>query len=136
MTLKYLVTGATGGIGIGVIKYFQYISLPTHLYAASSSNASNAFKFTSRNIQFRHADYNDPSSLENAFEGVENLLFVSSSTFDNELRARQHKNIIDAAKKAGVGHVWYTSLAFGGYGNKSKVDVMAAHLVTERLLQE
>ncbi|KAI9802300.1 MAG: hypothetical protein M1833_001806 [Piccolia ochrophora] len=81
-------------------------------------------------------DYNDPNSLEKAFSGVERLFFVSSSTFNNEQRIRQHANVIAAAKKVGVGQVYYSSLAFGGYESNSKVDVRQAHLKTEQLLQE
>ena len=44
-------------------------------------------------------------SLERAFAGVANLLFVSSNTFNNDLRSRQHKNVINAAARVGVGHV-------------------------------
>lgn len=135
MTLKYLITGATGGIGSGVLSYFQ-THLPTSSFAASSSDSSSASRFTSQGIEFRHVDYNDRTVLDEAFQRVENLLFVSSNTFDNELRTRQHGNVVDAAKKAGVGHVWYTSLAFGGFGDDSNTAVQQAHIATEKLLKE
>jgi uncharacterized protein YbjT (DUF2867 family) len=135
MTLKYLVTGATGGIGSGVLSYFQS-RLPRSSFAVSSSNPSSASKFTSQGIPFRHVDYNDPAILDEAFQGVENLLFVSSNTFDNELRTRQHGNVVEAAKKAGVSHVWYTSLAFGGFRDDSNAAVQQAHIATEKLLKE
>jgi uncharacterized protein YbjT (DUF2867 family) len=89
MTLKYLVTGATGGIGSGVLLYFQS-HLPRSSFAVSSSNPSSASKFTSQGIPFRHVDYNDRAVLDEAFQGVENLLFVSSNTFDNE-RTASHR---------------------------------------------
>lgn len=135
MTVKFLVTGATGGMGSGVLSYFVE-NLPASSYAASSSKASSASQFTTKGISFRHADYNDPSSLGDAFSGVENLLFVSSNTFDNELRTRQHSNVVEAARRAGVHHVWYTSLAYGGFGDDSKMAVQQAHLATEKMLKE
>ena len=133
--LQYLVTGATGGIGSGVISYFLE-HLSTSSFAAASSNPSSVSQFTSRGISFRHADYNDLATLDSAFSGVQNVLFVSSNTFDNELRTRQHRNVVEAAKKAGVGHVWYTSLAFGGYSDESKAAVQLAHIATEKMLKE
>lgn len=104
MTLRYLVTGSTGGVGGGVIEYFER-HLQRSEFAASSSREENRPHFDAKGISFRHADYSDIGSLVGAFEGVENLLFVSSNTFNNELRSRQHKNVVDAAKKVGVGHV-------------------------------
>lgn len=104
MTLKYLITGATGGIGGGVLSYFLEHLQKSDFAVASSRNSSKE-QFEKQGIAFRFADYGDLKSLEEAFTGVENLLFVSSNTFDNDLHGRQHKNVIDAAKKAGVGHV-------------------------------
>jgi len=112
MTLKFLVTGATGGIGGGVIEHFQK-HMPKSDFAASSSNADTRAEFEGKSLNFRHADYNDRESLEKAFAGVENLLFVSSNTFDNELRTGQHRNVVDAAKKMGVGHVRWSQELVG-----------------------
>lgn len=47
-------------------------------------------------------------------------------------RVTSHKNAIDAAVKAGVKHIYYTSLAFG---QQSKAAVMRAHLDTEAYLR-
>nr|WP_257792789.1 NmrA family NAD(P)-binding protein [Sorangium cellulosum] len=48
------------------------------------------------------------------------------------MRVASHKNAIDAAVKAGVRHIYYTSLAFG---RESKAAVMRAHLDTEAYLR-
>lgn len=137
MPLKYLITGATGGLGALVLQHLQAnASVPPTTYAAASSNPDRSSSFTSRGIQFRHADFSSPSSLHSAFADVKNLLFVSTNTLDHALRQRQHANVVEAAKRAGVGHVWYTSLAFGGYGDDSKALFQIAHLETERLLRE
>ncbi|KAF2395900.1 NmrA-like family protein [Trichodelitschia bisporula] len=134
MTLKYLITGATGGLGAGVLSYLA-ANNPASDFAAASSRESNRAAFEARGIAFRFADYDRPETLRAAFAGVENLFFVSSNTFDNERRTRQHQAVVDAAVEAGVGHVWYTSLAFGGFGSDSKVDVQVAHLATEDMLR-
>ncbi|KAF9884225.1 hypothetical protein FE257_001957 [Aspergillus nanangensis] len=135
MTLKYLITGATGGLGGPILDYFVDHCASTE-YAAASSRESNRRQFEERGIAFRHIDYDSPATLETAFHEVENLLFVSSNTFDNAKRAIQHGNVVSAAKKMGVKHVWYTSLAFGGLTNDSQAAVQQAHLVTEQLLKD
>ncbi|KAL3430761.1 hypothetical protein BDV09DRAFT_177850 [Aspergillus tetrazonus] len=135
MTLKYLITGATGGLGRQVLDYFVD-HVPASEFAAASSRASNRARFEDRGIAFRHVDYDDEESLDSGLRDVENLLFVSSNTFDNERRDKQHRRLIDAAKRAGVKHVWYTSLAFGGFSDDSRAAVQQAHLITERFLRE
>jgi len=152
--IKFLITGATGGLGSGVVSYFLSHNVPTTSFAVSSSRASNTELFTKKGLQFRHAAYSDTTSLYKAFEGVENLFFVSGMAYDTNERVKEHKNVIDAAVKTGVTHVcmpfhrfvltlphkvrqiWYTSLAWGGYGNESKIDVQQAHLQTEVLLKK
>ncbi|KAI2733433.1 hypothetical protein CBS147332_448 [Penicillium roqueforti] len=130
MTLKYLITGATGGLGAGVLSYLV-ANVPPSEYAAASSKEENRKQFEDRGIAFRIASYDDPQTLETAFEDVENLFFVSTNTFDIEKRRKQHQNFVEAAKK-----VWYTSLAFGGYNSDSKAAVQQGHLMTEEMMKQ
>lgn len=104
MTLKYLVTGATGGLGAQVLSYL-ISNVPSSEYAAASSQEANRKQFEDRGIAFRLVKYDDPQTLELAFQDVENLLFVSTNTFDVEKRRKQHQNFVVAAKKTGVKHV-------------------------------
>ena len=103
MTLKYLITGATGGLGAGVLSYLIE-NVPASEYAAASSKEENRKQFEDRGIAFRVVSYDDPQTLETAFEDVENLFFVSTNTFDNEKRRKQHENFVEAAKKMNVKH--------------------------------
>lgn len=106
MSLKYLITGATGGLGAEVLNYFIN-NVPTSQFAAASSKESNRKQFEDRGLAFRVVNYDDKESLKRSLTGVENLLFVSTNVFDNERRAKQHENVVEAAKRAGVGHVSY-----------------------------
>ncbi|KAL3465010.1 hypothetical protein BJX64DRAFT_253626 [Aspergillus heterothallicus] len=135
MTLKYLITGVTGGLGEQVLNYFV-ANVPSSEFAAASSNPSNRARYEDRGIAFRHVNYDDQDSLDTGLDDVENLLFVSTNIFDNARRDKQHRQLVDAAKKAGVKHVWYTSLAFGGFSNDSKAAIQQVHLTTEKLLKE
>lgn len=104
MTLKYLVTGVTGGLGASVLSYLV-ANVPSSEYAAASSSEANRKRFEDRGIAFRVVNYDDPQSLETAFHDVENLFFVSTNTFDVQKREIQHQNFVDAAKKQNVQHV-------------------------------
>jgi uncharacterized protein YbjT (DUF2867 family) len=104
MTLKYLVTGATGGLGSRVLSHL-IANVPRSEVAAASSKEANRKQFEDRGIAFRVVNYEDPQTLESAFEDVENLLFVSTNTFDVEKRRNQHQSFVDAAKKMNVKHV-------------------------------
>lgn len=61
---------------------------------------------------------------------------MSSSQRDNDIRNREHLNVIEAAKKNNVGRIWYVSLAFGGWTDSSKIGFQRAHYQTEKLLVE
>ncbi len=104
MTLKYLITGATGGLGSQVLSYL-IANVPTSEIAAASSNEANRKRFEDQGISFRVVNYDDPPTLEAAFQGVQNLLFVSTNTFDVAKREKQHQSFVDAAKKMKVKHV-------------------------------
>lgn len=104
MTLKYLVTGASGGLGSQVLDYLV-ANVPASEYAAASSNEANRKRFEDQGIAFRTVKYEDPQSMEAAFADVENLFFVSTNTFDAEKRRQQHQNFVDAATKMKVKHV-------------------------------
>ncbi|KAJ5951904.1 uncharacterized protein N7479_010317 [Penicillium vulpinum] len=108
MTLKYLITGATGGLGAGVLSYLV-ANVPASEYAAASSKEENRKRFEDQGIAFRVASYDDPQTLETAFEDVENLFFVSTATFDVEKRRKQHQNFVTAAKKMNVKHASHQS---------------------------
>lgn len=59
-------------------------------------------------IEMRAADYGQPDTLLAALQGIDTLLLISSSEVGQ--RTAQHRNVIDAAKAAGVGRIVYTSL--------------------------
>ncbi|PIL33745.1 hypothetical protein GSI_04370 [Ganoderma sinense ZZ0214-1] len=86
----------------------------------------------SSGVEVRHGDYNDPASLDAAFAGTDRLLLVSSPSIAHTQRVAHHMAAIDAAKRAAVKRVYYTSLAFA---SDSRAAVMQAHLDTERYLK-
>lgn len=63
---------------------------------------------TLRGAEIRHADFADPESLLQAFDGTSRLLLISAD--DIRARGAWHRNAIDAARRAGVRHIIYTSM--------------------------
>lgn len=109
MPLKYLVAGATGGLGASVLKYLES-NLPKSEFAAASSKEENRKQFEDRGIAFRVVNYDNRDTMIESFKDVENLLFVSTNTFDVEKRRKQHQTFVDAAAEMNVGHVSNPSL--------------------------
>lgn len=66
-------------------------------------------------IAIRTADYDDMDALEEALDGVETLLQVSSSA-SGSVASRQELNVVQAAGAAGVRKIVYTSTLVPGGG--------------------
>lgn len=103
-----LITGATGNLGKSTIDFLLKEIQPEEL-TALVRDSKKAEGLSSRNVPLRTGDYEDYDSLQKAFEGVDKLLFISSSE-TGEARTRQHANVVKAASEAGIKHVYYTSI--------------------------
>ena len=137
MATPWLLTGVTGGLGAEILDDMLHIhNVPASNIIATSRSEANRERYERQGLQFRAADYNRPETLKTAFRDVENLLFMSSSERDSTKRNIEHGNVIEAAKAASVKKVWYVSLAFGGYGDTSKIGFQQAHYETETRLKE
>ncbi len=103
-----LVTGATGNLGKATINSLLNRGVsPNHISALVRDETKSA-ELKSRGIQIKIGDYQDFESLKSAFQNVEKLLLISSSSPIPE-RFEQHKNIINAARETGISHIVYTS---------------------------
>jgi len=102
-----LVTGATGGLGHETIDCLL-TTIPATEIAALVRDASKATDLAQRGVDVRQADYFDYPALVKAFQGIEKVLLVSTVAFTD--RVSQHRHVIDAAKEAGVQHLFYTSI--------------------------
>ena len=123
------LTGATGQLGRLVIDRLL-ATLPAADIVAAVRTPSKAADLASRGIQVRQADYTNPTSLDQAFAGVDKLLLISSSEVGQ--RATQHRNVIDAAKRQHVGLLVYTSLL---HADTSLLNLADEHRETEALLR-
>ncbi|MGE5316303.1 MAG: SDR family oxidoreductase [Acidobacteriota bacterium] len=102
-----LITGANGHLGSGVIDFLQRKHPDVKPVAlVRSEEKGRALK--ERGIGLRIGDYFNLDSLRAAMEGIDTLLFISSSNLQD--RMTQHGNVIEAANTSGVGHIIYTSI--------------------------
>ncbi|THH30865.1 hypothetical protein EUX98_g3315 [Antrodiella citrinella] len=129
--VKYVLTGATGKLGSRVFK--ELLShVPASDIVVSLSNPSGPSPaILESGVEIRHGSYTDPASLVSAFSNAENILLISYPSISYN-RVALHKSAIDAAKSAGVRHIYYTSLA---YPDDSIAAVMQSHLATEAYLK-
>jgi NAD(P)H dehydrogenase (quinone) len=128
-----LVTGASGHLGRRVLE----LLLETHegTISAATRTPEKLTEFSRRGVIVRHADFEDPASLLQAFKGVDRLLLISTDAVDIPgRRLNQHRNAIKAAEQAGVSHVVYTSLM--NPGPDSPAYVAPDHRGTEESLTE
>ncbi|GAA4327043.1 SDR family oxidoreductase [Mucilaginibacter gynuensis] len=103
-----LVTGATGNLGKATIDSLLDRGISPNDITALVRDKTKSAELKLKGLQIKIGDYQDFESLKNAFQGVDKLLLVSSSS-DISKRFEQHKNAINAAMETGVGHIIYTS---------------------------
>lgn len=129
-TTTYAVTGATGGLGHGIVTALLERGVdPSHVVAVVRDPAKAA-DLADRGVALRVGDYDRPDTLATALEGVDVLVLVSGS--DPGRRIPQHTAVIEAATAAGVGRIVYTSAPQADTSSFSLVD---DHRATEELLQ-
>ena len=127
-----LVTAATGQYGRLVVEALLQKAASKDL-AVAVRHPEKARDWRARGVSVRQADYDDLSSLHAAFEGINDLLFISSPEFDTPTRMAQHERVIEGAKRGKVRHVAYTS--FLGAQNEQPGG-FNAHYLTERALEK
>lgn len=104
-----LVTGATGQLGRFVVEELVRTQ-PASNIAVTVRDPGKAADLTARGIEVRHGDFDQPATLERAFAKIDRLLIISTDG-DNATRIRQHRTAIEAATRAKVGFLAYTSIA-------------------------
>ncbi|NBE82991.1 SDR family oxidoreductase [Micromonospora rubida] len=125
--MSIVVTGATGHLGRLIVESLLRRGVPAGEIVALGRDTGKLADLAGRGVVTRRADYNDPDSLRAALAGAEKLMFVSGSEVGQ--RETQHRNVVAAAREAGVGLVAYTSIA---NADRSSMILAGEHLATER----
>jgi NAD(P)H dehydrogenase (quinone) len=124
-----VITGANGQLGQLIVKELLKTT-PAAAIVAAVRDPAKAASLAELGVQVRKADYSDPATLDAAFAGAEKILLVSSSEIGQRLA--QHRNVIDAAKRAGAGLLAYTSVL---HADRSPLALAGEHRATEELLR-
>jgi NAD(P)H dehydrogenase (quinone) len=127
--MSLVVTGATGHLGRLVVESLLRRGVPAGEIVATGRSIEKLADLAERGVVVRRADYSDPASLEDAFDGADTLLLVSGSEVGQRLS--QHVTAIEAAKSAGVTLLAYTSVL---RADTSTLSLAAEHKATEEAL--
>lgn len=112
-----LITGAAGNLGTAVIDNLLML-IPADEIVGLYRNENSAQLLRAKGIHVRFGDYTDKNSIENALQGIDKLLLISSSSKD---ALKEHINVVDVAKKANIKHIYYTSGALNRNVKKSQL---------------
>lgn len=121
------ISAATSQLGQHTIQTLLNNGIPASNIVAGIRDPQKAQNLKDLGLELRTFDYQQPETLEAALQGVEKFLLISSGSFDN--RQQQHLNAIQAAQKAGVKHIVYTSIL-----NAGEMALAADHKATEQHL--
>ncbi|MFM7446149.1 MAG: NAD(P)H-binding protein, partial [Tabrizicola sp.] len=117
------ITGATGHLGRLAIAALKARGATPVALARDPAKAGDL------GVETRAFDY--PNADPAALKGVETLVLISSNDFND--RAGQHRNVLAAAKAAGVKRVIYTSIL---KGDASPMILAQDHIATEAAIKE
>ncbi|WP_396449153.1 SDR family oxidoreductase [Actinomadura sp.] len=127
--MRIVIASASGQLARATAKY-ALEKVPPDDVILVSRNPDALAEFADRGVAVRYGDYDRPESLPAAFAGGDRLFMVSLHELGH--RVTQHRNAIDAAKRAGVRHIVYTSYIMVDPACPSTV--VPDHLRTHELL--
>jgi NAD(P)H dehydrogenase (quinone) len=127
--MTIVVTGATGHLGHLIVEALLKRGVSPSEIVAGGRNLDKLDDLAEQGVTVVPLDYDDPSTLDAAFTGIETLMLVSAS--EPGKRVPQHKAAIDAAVAAGVKRIVYTSAP---RATTSALVLAPEHKATEELI--
>jgi NAD(P)H dehydrogenase (quinone) len=124
--MTIVVTGATGPFGRHAVEALLRRGVPADQIIATGRKIE---KINDLGVRTLHADYENPEQLRAAFTGADKVLFVSGN--EPGARVAQHRNVVDAARAAGVGLLAYTSIP---HADTSDLILAGEHHQTEQMI--
>ncbi|MDR6906370.1 NAD(P)H dehydrogenase (quinone) [Agromyces sp. 3263] len=105
--MTILVTAASGQLGRLVVDALLERGARPDDLVASARDTSKLADVAARGIRTVELDYARPDTIAAALDGIDAVLLISGSEPGSRLTG--HRNVIDAAKAAGVAKLVYTS---------------------------
>lgn len=128
--MKYAITGSTGKFGLTAVKTLLEDVAASDVVALAR-NEEKAKKLLPAGVEIRPGSYEDVDQLTDSLKGIDRLLFISSQPGGKIDRLDQHKNVIKAAKNAGVNFIAYTSFP---HADQSAAPLAQDHKETEKII--
>lgn len=130
---KLLLTGVDGNLGGCAAEVLLTLEEPSQLiFCGYSQQALD--KYAALGVETRVTNFNSPEGLAEAFAGADRLALISMP-FVGAKRQNAHKNVVDAARQAGVKQVIYTSLVNAGDETNPSVE-KKDHIYTEEYIKQ
>ena len=128
--MKIAVTAASGKLGSAIVEATVKLTSTDQVVAL----ARTPERALGLGVEVRPGDYEDAEQLEQSLQGVDVVLLVSGMDAPDK-RIGQHRNVIEAAKKAGVSKIVYTSVQ-GAEENTAFSPVIQSNRQTEQDVRE
>lgn len=128
--MSVVIAGATGHLGRLVIDHLLSSGVPGETIVAGGRRPEALAQLEARGVVPVTLDYSDTDSLTTAFDGADTVLLISGSEVGR--RVEQHRNVIEAARTAGVRRIVYTSTP---HADTAALILAPDHKATEEMLQ-
>ncbi|HSI19299.1 MAG TPA: NAD(P)H-binding protein [Sphingomonas sp.] len=128
---RIVISGASGDLGRKITAILLERIAPGDLTLVSRSPGKLEGR-ARQGCRVLRGDYNDSTALDAAYAGNDTLMLISGLSVTK--RIPEHRNAIAAAKKAGIKHIVYTSVA--GIHPRNPTLSAGDHIVTEQDLRQ
>ena len=129
--MSLVVTGATGQFGRHVVESLLARGVAADQIVAGGRSLDRIADLGERGVRVARIDYDDPASLQAAFQGADRVLLVSGSQVGQ--RVPQHRAATQAAAAAGVRFLAYTSAPSA---DRTTLQLADEHRQTEAAIRE
>ena len=129
--MTYGITGAGGQLGTSVLRHLL-TRVPASQVVAVTRTPEKLQEFAGRGVKVLAGDFKDAAGLTGALEGIDRLLLIPMPDLMPAVRPPLHRAGIEAARKAGVGHLIYVSSV--GARPAASDDILNTHFETEQAL--
>lgn len=123
--MKIAITAASGNLGKAIVKQLLQELNNEQVIAIARSPEKVNFP----GVEIRRGDYNNRKQFDEALKDIDAVLLVSGMDAPDK-RIQQHRNVIFAAKDAGVKKIVYTSV-IGEASGSSFSPIVASNRQTE-----
>ncbi len=130
---KIILTGVDGNLGsVAAMELMKLTEKRNLLFCGYSTDVLASY--VEQGVKVQQTDFNNLKGLADKFSGADVLALISMP-FVGERRQKAHKNVIDAAKEAGVKKIIYTSLVNAADATNPSIEKID-HAFTENYIKK